>query len=200
VMPSDLDEKFRNAQVLYRLGRLADAGKLCRLVLDLQPTNFDALHLLGIIASQTGEIGQAIELLGKAIGARPGSAEAYNSLGAVLAQLGRPEQALLSYAQATALQPDFAEAHINHSNMLREVLRPPEAVASHEAAIDCCSPGAAPVATRAVWARWHGANRCRQCTAAVLRCVDPDDQPAYANWHDTRNLCVHCSASPITRL
>jgi tetratricopeptide (TPR) repeat protein len=199
-MPPDLEENFRNAHALYRQVRLADAAKLCRLVLGLQPTHFDALHLLGIIASQTGEMSQAIELLGKAIGARPGSAEAYNSLGAVLAQLGRPEQALLSYAQATALKPDFAEAHINHGNMLQELRRPTEAVASHEAAIDCCSPGAAPVATPAVWVRWHGANRCRRCAATVFRCVDPGDEPADGNSHDIHNFCVHCSVSITTRL
>jgi tetratricopeptide (TPR) repeat protein len=196
-MPPDL---FQQAQELYRLGARADAGRLCQELLSSHPTHFDALHLLGLIASQTGEMSQAIEFLGKAIGARPGSAEAYNSLGVVLAQLGRPEQAVLSFAQATALQPDFAEARINHSNMLRELQHPPKAIASPEAAIDCCSPVAAPAATPAVWVRWHGANRCRQCTAAVLRCVDPGDESVDGNRHDTRNLCAHCSASPIARV
>ena len=181
---------FQQAQTLYRQGDLADAGKLCQTVLALQPTHFDALLLLGVIASQTGQMSEAIALLGKAIGARPGSAEAYNSLGSVLAQLGRPEQALLSYAQAITLKPDFAEAHCNHSNMLRELRRPKEAVVSNQAAIHCCSPGAAPPA---IWARWRGRDHCRQCTTAAFRCVDPYGEPAMGISDDARDRSVQGS-------
>jgi tetratricopeptide (TPR) repeat protein len=180
------DAKFREAQALYRQGKLADAGRLCQDVAAGDPTHFEAWHLAGVIAFQTGQMSEAITLLGKAIGLRPGSAQAYNSLGNVLAQLGRPEQALLSYAQATTLEPDFAEANYNHSNMIRELRRPTAVVVNHEAAANCCSPGAPP----SVWARSRRRHYCRQCATAAFQCVDPCDEPSMGIPHGALDRSV----------
>src|SRR6516225_549329 len=48
-------------------GRLAQAETLYRETLALQPDHADALHLLGVIASQVGRHDVAVDLIGRAI-------------------------------------------------------------------------------------------------------------------------------------
>jgi Flp pilus assembly protein TadD len=51
----------------HRAGRLDAAGCLYRKFLRRQPDHLEALHLLGVVAHQTGEHDTAIDLIGKAI-------------------------------------------------------------------------------------------------------------------------------------
>ena len=45
------------------------------------PDHADALHLLGVLAFQTGHIGAAIDLIGRAIAINPAVAEYHSNLG-----------------------------------------------------------------------------------------------------------------------
>ena len=58
----------------HQAGRLAEAEALYRKVLAQLPGNGDALHLLGVIALQTGGLDAALELIGKALEIRPNDA------------------------------------------------------------------------------------------------------------------------------
>ncbi len=51
----------------HRAGRLDGAGRLYRKFLRRRPNHPEALHLLGVIAHQTGDHDAAIDLIGKAI-------------------------------------------------------------------------------------------------------------------------------------
>ena len=89
----------------------------------MQPRHFDALHLLGLIAYQTGNPLQAIELIGNAIEINPNSAAAYNNRGNVLQDLKRLDEALESFDHASELKPDYAEALNNRGNVLQTLKR-----------------------------------------------------------------------------
>jgi tetratricopeptide (TPR) repeat protein len=119
----------------HRAGNLRAAEQLYRQVLQADPHQADALHLLGILANQLGRTDEAIDLLRQALRANPQFAEAYSSLGNALKKQGRLDEALASYRQALRLQPGYAEAHNNLGNGLREQGRLEEALASYQQAL-----------------------------------------------------------------
>ena len=48
-----LQLKLKEAVAFHQRGKLADAERIYREILQRQPKHFDALHLLGVIAAQT---------------------------------------------------------------------------------------------------------------------------------------------------
>jgi len=130
-----LQAKCNQAMTLHQQGRLAEAERIYREVLQRQPNHFDALHLLGVIALQTRQTEQGVELIKKAIGLNADNAAAYQNLGKALLDLKRPAEALASYDKAIAIKPDYAEAYSNRGNAQLRLKRPAEALASYDNAI-----------------------------------------------------------------
>ena len=90
-----------------------EAAKVYFDVLKLEPNNFDALHLLGMIAAQNKDYEQAFTYLAKAIEVNPIEAAAYSNLGMALHESGRPEEAIVFYKKALELNPDLIDALYN---------------------------------------------------------------------------------------
>ena len=130
-----LQASFEQALALHEQGRLAEAERIYRDVLQRQPNHFAALHQLGLIALQTRHTERAVELIGKAIALKPDFAQAYCDHGMALRKLKRFEDALASYDKAIALKPDFAMAYNNRGNVLLDLKRAVEALASCDKAI-----------------------------------------------------------------
>ncbi len=65
---------------LQKAGRLAEAARCYRSVLDRQPDNADALHLLGVLLYQNGRLNEAIRMIGRAVAVRPGEAAYHANL------------------------------------------------------------------------------------------------------------------------
>lgn len=89
----------------HRAGRFAEAGQIYRGILETAPGHQDALHLLGLIAHQTGDNAGAAELIGRAIGAAPGIAMFHYHLGVVQAALKRTAEAAGSLRTAIEIDP-----------------------------------------------------------------------------------------------
>lgn len=102
----------------HQLGRLAQAEVIYQQILQVEPNNPDALHLLGLIAYQTGHIKAAVELIGKAISVQP-SGSMYCNLGNALKDQGNLDAAVESYRKALSLQPDDPETRYNLGNALQ---------------------------------------------------------------------------------
>ena len=98
---------------LHKLGSILEAAKVYFDVLKLEPNNFDALHLLGMIAAQNKDYEQAFTYLAKAIEVNPIEAAAYSNLGMALHESGRPEEAIVFYKKALELNPDLIDALYN---------------------------------------------------------------------------------------
>ena len=60
------------------------------------PYHSDALHLLGVLASQTGHADKAIDLIGRAIAINPAIAQYHGNLGESYRRLGQLDAALVS--------------------------------------------------------------------------------------------------------
>jgi tetratricopeptide (TPR) repeat protein len=121
-MPSSLAQDLVNAALAHhRAGRLDDAERMYREVLEVDPNHADATHLLGMIAFQTGRLDLAVETIRKAIAAHPAAASYHSNLGNVLQAQDKLDEAAASYRQALTLRPGLPETHVNLGNVLREL-------------------------------------------------------------------------------
>ena len=71
------------AHEYYNAGRLPDAENIYQQILQADPNQPDALHLLGVIAYLTGKSEFAVDLIPKSLAVKPSSAEAHCNLGVV---------------------------------------------------------------------------------------------------------------------
>ena len=94
----------------HQAGRLAEAAALYRQVLAIDADHFDALHLLGVLADQSGNHRQAVELISKAVEREPAAFPAFNNLGLAHKALNNLDEACRAFEQAVALKPDYVEA------------------------------------------------------------------------------------------
>ena len=69
------------AQQHHLAGKLSQAETVYNEILKAEPNNPDALHLLGALCHQSGNVENAIELILKALAGHPNFPEAYNNLG-----------------------------------------------------------------------------------------------------------------------
>jgi protein O-GlcNAc transferase len=95
----------------HMAGRLNDAERLYRQVLAVNPRHADSLHLLGMIAYQTGQHQIAADKIRKAIAINGGVALYHCNLGNVLIAQGKLDESADCYRTAITLNPDFPEAH-----------------------------------------------------------------------------------------
>jgi protein O-GlcNAc transferase len=119
----------------HQAGRLSDAERLYRQILEIDPNHVDALHFLGVLAHQAGRNDVAVDLIGKAI-ARNGRVPFFhNNLGNALKAQGKLEEAVASYRRALALVPDYFDAHYNLGTAFQLQGRLEEAAASYGRAL-----------------------------------------------------------------
>jgi len=97
----------------HREGRLAEAEVLYQQILQVDPNNSDALHMLGLIAAQLGSTDAAITLFKKAIVVKSSDATYHCNLGLALAAKGVFEEAVASYRKAISLKSNYAAYHNN---------------------------------------------------------------------------------------
>jgi Flp pilus assembly protein TadD len=107
-----INQSMQLAVQHHRSGRFAEAEAICRQVLAQVPDQVDALHLLGVLAGQSGHPDQAIQLIGRAIQIRPGF-EAYSNLGVALREKGKLDAAIDAHRTALKLNPNYADAWRN---------------------------------------------------------------------------------------
>src|SRR5688500_11079052 len=100
-------EAMRRAFEAFQRGKLAEAERICKVILGDQPDYFDALHLFGVVAARRGNLAEADRLLSRALSVNPKSAEAHSTHGNVLLARGHFEKALASYDLALAINPNL---------------------------------------------------------------------------------------------
>ncbi|MFN9834416.1 MAG: tetratricopeptide repeat protein [Phenylobacterium sp.] len=128
-------ETLHRAFSLHQQGRLADAARLYEQILAAEPSNFDALHLLGLTAHQSGDHERAVELISAALRIDQTQPDACSNIGLALQALGRFSEALAFTDVAISLRPKSSSGHSNRGNILRDMKRLPEALASLDRAV-----------------------------------------------------------------
>lgn len=114
----------------HRGGRLKEARRLYERILQTDPRSAEAMHLLGTLIGQQGDLARALEWINKAIAREPGNAMFHKNAAVTLVQAGRGEEAVAPYQKALELQPEFAEARIGLGGLLTDLGRHDEAIAA----------------------------------------------------------------------
>jgi tetratricopeptide (TPR) repeat protein len=91
-------------------GLLQGAETLYREVLAVDPTNIDALNLLGLVLQDSGYHCDGLDLIGRALEIDPNFAEAFANKARGLNILNRPNEASIAAKRAVELDPDLGEA------------------------------------------------------------------------------------------
>jgi len=94
-------------------GRFSAAEAICGDILRGQPECAPALHLLGIVAYQTGDLPSAIEQLRRAIAADRTNALYHSNLGEMCRQAGSIDDARTAFETAISLKPCEAAYYLN---------------------------------------------------------------------------------------
>jgi tetratricopeptide (TPR) repeat protein len=129
------DARLGIAIELHKAGRVAEAERLYRDLVQRNPRDANLLYLLGLTALATNRHQRAADLLSRSIRINPRFAPAHLNLGLALTALNRPKEALARYDEAIACAPDLADAHHNRGILLKDTGQPLAALASFDQAL-----------------------------------------------------------------
>ena len=119
----------------HNSGRLDNAEKLYRAVLQSDANNADALNLLGVLDYQRGRNEEALAWLSRAVKVAPRAASFRNNLGLVLVALGRHGEAATQFEQAGKLDPKLHDAFYNLGVARQATGQTEEAIAAYRKAL-----------------------------------------------------------------
>lgn len=126
---------LNRAIALHQQGRLDDAERIYRRLLQAKPRDASVRQLLGLVAYQRGNLKEAAEMIEAAIRLNAGVADFHNNLGEVYRGLNRTADAAKCYRRALRLNPSYAHAH-NNLGLVEEALGNRAAArSSYEAAL-----------------------------------------------------------------
>ena len=110
---TDIARLLQDGVNYHRAGQLNEARELYRQVLAHDPSNADALNLLGVLYGEKERFHDAIQCLGKAVTLRPNEAQFRNNLGNTYLLAREPTFAVEQLKEATRLNPRYMEAWFN---------------------------------------------------------------------------------------
>jgi protein O-GlcNAc transferase len=131
----DVMNRLREAIHLHRQGRLDDARRLYREVLDQVPEQPDALHFLGVLEGQEGRPREALRLMDRAIAVNPRNPAFLYNRANLLRDTGRLHEAVAGYDAVLSLKADNSAALGNRGAALHQLGRYADALESYDRAL-----------------------------------------------------------------
>jgi protein O-GlcNAc transferase len=177
----------------HQAGRLAEAEDIYRDILRADPAQPDALHLLGLIAHQTGQHEAALTLMTRAVALQPDHQGAHTNRALVLKALGRLDESADAFRTALALDPGSAEGHFNLALALHRLGRLADAIAHYRLALQHRPAYAEALNNQGVALRDLGqAHAALHCFRQALQ-----HQPGYADAHNNLGLALVDQGQPL---
>lgn len=105
-MDLQVDEKYAEAEDIYRQ------------ILNEQPGQPDALHLLGLVRDQQKNSKEALELIEKAISLLPNVASFHHNIAGIYRKTGQMKKAEEGFREAIRLKADYTEAYQGLAEMV----------------------------------------------------------------------------------
>ncbi|MBX2861319.1 MAG: tetratricopeptide repeat protein [Vampirovibrio sp.] len=110
---SQLLQSLEQAYTHHRAGQYQDAENLYRQVLQQDPNQPDALHMMGVLAYQLGQATQAIQLIQQALQFAPNHPEPWMNLGNAYQTAGQLDEAIEAYQKALKLSKENLNVLVN---------------------------------------------------------------------------------------
>ena len=130
-----IEAYYQNGLKLHGAGRLQEAERAYRHVLAAQPAHADALHMLGVLASQCGQPQAGLACIDQAIALKPTAAMFHVNRAAALLALRQLDAAEAACREALRLKRNCAEAYQVLGHVLSDLNRPDEAIAAYREAL-----------------------------------------------------------------
>ena len=181
-------EALQLAAQHFQAGNRGEVENICLKVLEVEPENPEALHLIGVLAHLAGKQAIALALIEKAVRLSPRNAQYHYNLGVVLGVIRRGPEALAAYRAAIAIDPLQPNALGNLGNIALELDLFDEALAAYEAIL-ARQPGDANVAlARAI--TLYSMRRFDQAGPAFEVALGLEPQGARQHWERAHYLLM----------
>lgn len=125
---------LNQARALVAERRWESAAELYRKVVEIAPSQVEALEGLGFVALQSNQAQDALDWLQRARQSAATNASVLGLLGIALKRSGKPDEAMAAYERALALDPENYAAVVNLARALREAGKLGDAVSQFERA------------------------------------------------------------------
>ena len=106
-------DPLQTAVAHHRAGRLREAAEIYEQILEAEPQNAEALHLMGMVAHEMGQHERAIRLVAAAVRIDGSRAFYHNNLGEVYRAAGKLAEAKASYLRAIEIDANIAQPYYN---------------------------------------------------------------------------------------
>ena len=103
----------------YQAGDTRKAVALCRKVLQTQPQQPDALHVLGNVAKDQGNYQQALQYFRQGLTVAPGHTHMLNSAGLLFRAMGYLQDARQCFQRSLEIDPNYYQGRYNLANLCR---------------------------------------------------------------------------------
>ena len=166
-------------------------------ILEVEPNQAVAIHLLGVIAHQVGRPDEALACYRRALELMPDYAEAHVNLGLAVKAEGKLDEAVACYRRALELEPSLADAHNNLGVALKDQGKLDEAVACWRRALEL-KPGFAKAHCNlgAVFKEQGKLDEAVACCRRALE-LKPDFAQAHSNLLYARVFSPDCDAQTL---
>ena len=102
-----IQEQLQVAVSLQAGQQEAKAAEIYKRVLEAEPNQPDALHLMALIESQNGRHEKAIKMLANATKLVPNNATFWGNFGVILKHAGKIDTAIKAYERSLKLNPNL---------------------------------------------------------------------------------------------
>jgi len=127
-----INEQLKRGLELQQQGLTLEASLIYREILKKEPNNFDALHLLGVIAYAESNFQLAMNLFAEAIELQPTNFLFYFDCGNAYEGLNQLEAAISCYDKALALNPNYPDIHFNRGAAFQRLNQLEAAIACYD--------------------------------------------------------------------
>jgi len=181
------DADFDHAVRCFREGEHTAAADIFARIVAADPTHYQSVRHLGLIAHRIGNHEQAAELIAQAILLNPNSADAFADLASVLRTLGRQQYAVRALETAIAMGLRTARAFTDLGDLLKDLGRHEDAARAYRAAQEMTREGTgrAQAPKRPIPEHWQRVN---------LVVIEPDGYPHAAALADLVESFQHAFA------
>ena len=127
---------LEKAITLHQKNEFEQAQNLYEKIIEQEPNNFEATHLLACLNMQLKNFDYAFKLISKSININPLHHAPHNNLGVIFKELKEYEKAIKAFTKAIDLNSNYAEAYNNLAISLKDKKLYEEAIKNFNKAIE----------------------------------------------------------------